>query len=365
MTREQRIAFGLLCGLSLLLGYGCSGKGVFPSLASPTPIVTPVVVDVSLDLALEDIIPLADLIAIGQVEAIHPAQWNTPGGGLPEGMSLGEANYYFAVAIYTDVDFRISQVIKGQPPGDLVKVRLLGGQIGEHAVEFSGMPSLEIGTYLLFLSSQADAIMWQDWEEGLEDTYTITGWALGQYVLDGDRVICIVDDGTVWDERPLEAMLAYIAERATQTPRVLRVFSLEERMARLANEPLSHAKRGRATAELGEWLKDKALQARRSFLEGDLALAIRYLEEFIGKIQVERGQGITEAAADDLLVRAQAILNELSALPVQTLIPLPAEAAPADALIETLTPLPIETPTETPTPTPIETPTEMPKPTAE
>ncbi len=102
------------------------------------------------ELTLDELITKADLIVVGQAKTVYPSRWNTPNGKLPDGVTT--KNLSTKNIIFTDLNFLVSQTIKGEN-GASVLIRTFGGQVDQDIMTISPVESLETGqVYLLFLS---------------------------------------------------------------------------------------------------------------------------------------------------------------------------------------------------------------------
>ncbi len=87
---------------------------------------------------------------MGSLDSISPGRWNTLDGKLPGGITVHTITS--DKVIFTDVIFRIDQTIKGTSGKNTIRIRSLGGTVGQDQMTVSGVASLEMGrTYLLFL----------------------------------------------------------------------------------------------------------------------------------------------------------------------------------------------------------------------
>ncbi len=105
-----------------------------------------------MDMDLNDLIGVAELIVLGQVEVVYPSRWNTPDGKLPEGMTIYTLSPD-VLPLFTDVEFRIGQTLKGDAGGkERVRVRTIGGEYEGMPFRYQNLPLLDLGQkYLLFL----------------------------------------------------------------------------------------------------------------------------------------------------------------------------------------------------------------------
>ena len=124
----------------------------------------------------EKLVEDADLVIIGTVKKIEPAQWGTPNGKMPKGVTIvkGKDKSIESVtidiepddAVHTDVIFEVSEVYKGQTISKEIRVRTMGGIVdglqfkdreGENAEDYI------IGKeYMLFLMKGMKDDKWTD-----------------------------------------------------------------------------------------------------------------------------------------------------------------------------------------------------------
>lgn len=150
------------------------------------------------EVSLDGLIAEADLIAIGEVEKLYPGRWNTPNGKLP--IDITAKTITTKNIIYTDLNFLISQVVKGKNENS-VRLRTFGGQVDQDTMIVSSEVSLEVEqTYLLFLFID---------ELGLTANidsghYIVLGSIQGVYKIDEGKAV------SFRDEWPLDELIAYI-----------------------------------------------------------------------------------------------------------------------------------------------------------
>lgn len=151
-----------------------------------------------IEMDLDYLIKNSDLIVTGSVDIINPSRWNTLDGKLPRETTVHTITP--DKVIFTDVIFRIDQTIKGQSGENTIRIRSLGGIVGQDQMTVSGVASLEMGkTYLLFL--EPDTGSTADIDPG---HYFVRGGLQGVYqVLDGKAI-------SIRDEWLLEDLIAYI-----------------------------------------------------------------------------------------------------------------------------------------------------------
>ena len=71
---------------------------------------------------LKQLVSMSDNIIIGEVIDILPSRWNTPDGKMPE-----IDNNSTSLLIYTDVNIKIDENLKGSLNSNIIVVRTLGG----------------------------------------------------------------------------------------------------------------------------------------------------------------------------------------------------------------------------------------------
>ncbi len=150
------------------------------------------------EMSLDTLITEADLIVIGSVDKVHPSRWNTPSGKLPKGITVHTITP--DKVIFTDVNFSVDQILKGQSNQKTVRIRSLGGVVGQDQMIVSGVASLEIGnTYLLFLGKDTGSTA--DITPG---HYFVRGGLQGLYQISEGKAT------SFRDEWLLEELIAYI-----------------------------------------------------------------------------------------------------------------------------------------------------------
>ena len=147
-------------------------------------------------MSLDTLITDADLIVVGTADVAYPSRWNTPNGKLPRGTTV------YSITpdkiIFTDINFNVNQVVKGEKKQNIVRIRSLGGVVEQDQM-IADDAILEFGkNYLLFLSQ--DTRLTEDidpihyWTFGYQGVYEIS---------DGKAI-------SVKDEWVLENLIAYI-----------------------------------------------------------------------------------------------------------------------------------------------------------
>lgn len=100
--------------------------------------------------SLSNLISMADSIAVGEVTGISSGKWNTPDGKKP---IFTDNNSY---VIYTDVEISVEEYLKNSQKTGVVLVRVLGGIVGEDAMEFEDHPSFNVNERVLIFLREDD-----------------------------------------------------------------------------------------------------------------------------------------------------------------------------------------------------------------
>ena len=159
------------------------------------------------EMSLDTLIAEADLIVIGTPDTIYPSRWNTVGGKLPDGITVRTITP--DRVIFTDANFRVDQVIKGSTNEGMLRIRSLGGIVGQDQMIVSGVANLETGKeYLLFLGKDIVGST-TNIEPG---HYFVRGGLQGLYQVSDSKA------KSVKDEWQLEELITYIQNLPTETP---------------------------------------------------------------------------------------------------------------------------------------------------
>ncbi|WKZ36922.1 MAG: hypothetical protein QY332_03160 [Anaerolineales bacterium] len=157
-------------------------------------------------MSIDELVTESDLIVIGYVNTIYASRWNTPNGRRPEGDPAQKITP--DMTIFTDMDFNITQLIKGDIQQKNARIRSLGGVVdGDRMIADKIIPKMN-KTYLLFLDfgragSTANVVT---------DHYWITGGGFqGLYEIIDDRAI------SVSDEWALKDLIAYIQKSLSES----------------------------------------------------------------------------------------------------------------------------------------------------
>ncbi len=150
-------------------------------------------------MSLDEIIYESDLIVIGNVNTIYASRWNTPDGKRPGGDS--SQRFMPGDVIFTDMDFSITQLIKGDAQQKTARIRTLGGVVDEVQMTADKIiPELN-KTYLLFL----DLDTLGSTAEIIAGHYWITGGGFqGLYEIVDNKAVSTNDEWT------LGGLIAYI-----------------------------------------------------------------------------------------------------------------------------------------------------------
>jgi hypothetical protein len=157
-----------------------------------------------MEMKLDDLIAEANLIIIGSPDTVIPSRWNTPDGKLQKGTTV--LTIKSDMVIFTDVNFSVDQILKGQNGVSTVRIRSLGGTVEQDQMIVSGVASLEMGkSYLLFLG---------------EDTGSTAGIDPGHYfVIGGLQGLYEIIDGkaiSLREKWQTEELTTYIQNSLTQ-----------------------------------------------------------------------------------------------------------------------------------------------------
>jgi hypothetical protein len=152
------------------------------------------------EMSLDTLINESDLIVIGVVDKVHSSRWNTLDGKLPVGLTIHTITP--DKVIFTDINFKADQVLKGQGNQKAVRIRTLGGTVENDQMIVNGTASFELGnTYLLFLGLDTGATA--DINPG---HYFVRGGLQGLYKVFNGKATNLKDE---WF---LEDLIAYIEQ---------------------------------------------------------------------------------------------------------------------------------------------------------
>jgi hypothetical protein len=144
-------------------------------------------------MSIDDLIARSDLIVMGRADSVHPSRWNTSDGTLPNDVTVETISS--DMIIFTDVDFHISETLKGETNQSQLYIRIFGGEVGQDRMIISGEPSLEAGqAYLLFLSNDSGSTSKIE-----PDHFLITGAVQGVYQILDDKAVSVSDEWLLQD----------------------------------------------------------------------------------------------------------------------------------------------------------------------
>lgn len=132
----------------------------------------------------KELVVAADRIVLGTVETIYPSRWNTPDGSLPPNTTIQTLSP--DTRIFTDVDVRVERNLKGPASGDVVRVRIRGGTVGQDTMLADYEPEFTVGQrVVLLLRSEDDRIAGNIGP----DHYVVVGAIQGKYDIIGSDAI--------------------------------------------------------------------------------------------------------------------------------------------------------------------------------
>lgn len=144
----------------------------------------------------EALVERADLIVLGTVIGPQVSAFSDPEAPAPE---KDAADYR---TIYTETPVQIERLLKGDPREGLVRVRTIGGRVGDSAMAVSHEPQLRVGQHMVLFLKHADT-----------ETYTILGEVGAFEILDEDAFAGLLVDPPHIGYRmwlPLEELLTRI-----------------------------------------------------------------------------------------------------------------------------------------------------------
>lgn len=150
-------------------------------------------------MSIDDLISEADLIVVGNVDIIYDSRWNTPDGKKPGGDTA--KRFTPDNVIFTDIDFHFDQLVKGDFQQETLRIRFLGGKIGDVQM-VTDETMLDINKkYLLFLDLDTQGST----AKIIPGHYRITGGGFqGLYEIRDDKAV------SANDERNLGELISYI-----------------------------------------------------------------------------------------------------------------------------------------------------------
>ena len=149
--------FSIVSIMVLVIVTGCiDEEKKNTDIGTPTPEKTPVTVissspeGIMEKFNLQKLESMSDSIVVGKVTEVFQSKWNTPDGKKP-------ANNLTSNIIYTDVNINVFEYIRDPLDATAIKVRVLGGIVGQDAMNMEDQPSYSPGeTVLLFLKNDDD-----------------------------------------------------------------------------------------------------------------------------------------------------------------------------------------------------------------
>lgn len=199
VTKITLVTSGIL--LVLLLSILVRSRLIESGLALK-PAREPIIVNSSAALikrSPKELVASADRIVLGTVETVYPSRWNTPDGNLPSNTTIQTLSP--DTRIFTDVAIRVERNMKG-PVGDVVRVRIRGGTVGQDTMIADYEPEFAVGQrILLFLRAEDDRIAGNIGPEH----YVVAGALQGKYDIVGADAV-----SRGGDRQPLGQLLALI-----------------------------------------------------------------------------------------------------------------------------------------------------------
>lgn len=197
MNQKIIVAIAIFSGISILLAslFIEDNKREVITITSYASVV---------EMSLDDLIERADLIVVGGFVNIYPSRWSTTNGKLPDNATIELVSQQH-LRIFTDSNFQVAQYLKGNTQNPTIRIRTMGGQVGEDSMIISGQPIYKIDEmYLLFLYYNTGATANVD---------------PGSYY--GSSTLYEIKDGkaiSVKDEWVLEELIAYIQKSLSTEP---------------------------------------------------------------------------------------------------------------------------------------------------
>ena len=122
----------------------------------------------------------------------------------------------------------------------------------------------------------------------------------------------------------------------TPTPTFTPTPTVDQSLAALQQRVQEYIDSGDVDAKIGKSLQSKLENAAKSLEKGNLEAASNQLDAFANEVEAQYGKKISEAAADELIARAQAIIGRLASLPYETATP---DLTQSPCMTAALTPL--------------------------
>ena len=205
--------------IALILTSCSSGKNA--ETEPITIMANPSYVEMSIDNLISD----SDLIVIGNLNTIYPSRWSTS-----DGKRSGDNSSASGEIIFTDMDFNITQMIKGDVQQKAARIRTLGGVVDEvQMIADNVIPEMN-KTYLLFLGLDTLGSTAQI----IPDHYMIKGGGFqGLYEIVGDKAISadeewVLDELIAYIETSLSTMTSATSGSASMTDWVSKAMTINE-----------------------------------------------------------------------------------------------------------------------------------------
>jgi len=104
----------------------------------------------------KQLVEKASLIIFGTVQTVHPSNWSTKDGLRPP--DLTAQNISPDLLIYTDADIKVERLLKGSSSEQIVRVRALGGNVGQDSMTFTEEPKFEQAQSVILFLTEEDAM---------------------------------------------------------------------------------------------------------------------------------------------------------------------------------------------------------------
>lgn len=157
-----------------------SGSGAAPTGATLEPIAMRASGALE-GLTDKELVSKASLIVLGTVERIHPSRWNTSDGLRPPNVTIQTISP--TTIIFTDVDIKVNRYLKGSTSESVVRVRTLGGQVGQDSMIYSEEPEFQVSRSVIVFLTSEDVMAGQ-----IGPThYRVVGAIQGKFDIEGSR----------------------------------------------------------------------------------------------------------------------------------------------------------------------------------
>lgn len=104
----------------------------------------------------KQLVEKASLIILGTVQTVNPSRWNTKDGLRPP--DLTAQNISPDLIIYTDTDVKVERLLKGSTSESTVRVRTLGGSVGQDSMTFTEEPKFEPAQSVIVFLTEEDSM---------------------------------------------------------------------------------------------------------------------------------------------------------------------------------------------------------------